>query len=69
MHVNIEAHLHNCCHRGKTINITYSECVSVDLFTHYAMRMRRIILLSVVCLAVPYFSLLSRRLSGDFFFF
>ena len=50
---------HCCC--GKTISITYSECGSVAVFIQHAKRMRRIILLSVVCLAVPYFSTLSHK--------
>jgi hypothetical protein len=39
----------------KAISITYSECVSVALVIQHAKRMRRIILSSVACLAVPYF--------------
>ena len=44
-----------CC-RSKAINITYSESVSVALFIWHAKRMRSILLSSVACLAVPYFS-------------
>jgi len=33
----------HCCH-GKTISVTYSECVSVALVTQHAMRMRRIVI-------------------------
>jgi hypothetical protein len=36
--------------------VTYSECVSVAVGIQHAKRMRRIILSSVACLAVPYFS-------------
>jgi hypothetical protein len=39
----------------------YSECVSVALATQNAMRMRHIILPSVACLAVPYFSTASHK--------
>jgi hypothetical protein len=45
----------------KAISITYSECVSVALGIQHAKRMRRIILSSVVCLALPYFSTLSHK--------
>ena len=38
----------------KQLSITYSECVSVALFVQHAMCMRRTMLSSVACLAVPY---------------
>jgi hypothetical protein len=57
---NIAARLHNYC-RGKEIRITHSECIPVALVIQHAMRMRRVILLSVVCRAVPYFSTLSHK--------
>jgi hypothetical protein len=38
-----------------------SECVSVAFFIQHAMRMRSIILSSVVCLTVPHFSTLSKK--------
>jgi hypothetical protein len=41
------------------MGITHSECVFVALVTQHATRMRRMILLSVACLALPYFSTLS----------
>jgi hypothetical protein len=36
-------------------------CVSVTIVIHHAMRMRRMILSSVVCPVLPYFSTLSRK--------
>jgi hypothetical protein len=41
--------------------VTYYECVSVALVIQHAKRMRRIILLSVTCLALLYFSTLSHK--------
>jgi hypothetical protein len=49
---NIEARSFNHCYSGKAISITYSEYVSVALGIQHAMRMRRIILSSVACLAL-----------------
>ena len=43
------------------IHITYSECIFVTLCIQHAMRMRRIILSSVACLARPYFFPLSHK--------
>ena len=54
----------NNCYRGKTKSITYfcvCVCVCVALDNHYAKRMRRSILSSVVSLAQPYISTLSRK--------
>ena len=56
---NIEAVLCNYCCREKAAMITYSVCVSVALVIQHAMGMRRTILSSVACLALPYFSTLS----------
>ena len=39
--------------RAKARSITYADCVSIALFIKHATRMRRIILSSVACLAVP----------------
>jgi hypothetical protein len=50
----------HCCH-GKATNNTYSECVSVASFIQDAKRKSRIILPSVSCPAVPYFSTLSLK--------
>jgi hypothetical protein len=47
----------------KTI-IRYSECASAALVIRYAKRMRRIVLPSVACLAVPYFIILSHKRHG-----
>jgi hypothetical protein len=41
--------------------ITYSERVSAALVIRHAKRMRHIILPSVACLALPYFSTLSHK--------
>jgi DNA-directed RNA polymerase alpha subunit len=43
------------------ISITYSECVFVALGIKHAKSMRRIILSSVACPAVPYFSTSHKR--------
>jgi len=56
---NIEGRSHNHCCRERAIRITYSECVSVAFTIQHAKRMRRIILSSVTCPAVPYFATLS----------
>ena len=47
--------------RGKAVSITYSGCVFVALGIKRAMRMRRIILASVTCLPVQYFSTLYHK--------
>jgi hypothetical protein len=56
---NIEVRSGNHCCRGKEISITNSDFVSVALIIQHAKRMRLIILSSVACLDVPYFSTLS----------
>ena len=58
---NIEARSLNHSFSGKTMSITYSECVYVALGVQLAMRMRRIMLSSVACLAVHCFSTLSHK--------
>jgi len=45
----------------KANNIAYSEYVSVALVIQHAMRMRRTILLSAVCLVLQYFPTLSHK--------
>jgi hypothetical protein len=50
---NIEACLLNHgCHK-KAINVIYADCVSVALVTHYAKRMRGIVLSYVTHLPLP----------------
>jgi len=46
---------------GKVISITYSKCVFVALCFQHATRMHRIILPSVTCPVVQYFSTLSHK--------
>ena len=58
---NNEARSRNQCCSEKAIIITYSECVSVALGIHHAMLMHHVILSSVACPALPYFSTLPYR--------
>jgi UDP-N-acetylmuramoylalanine-D-glutamate ligase len=58
---NVESRTRIHCCRGKAISISYSECVSVALASHHAMRMRRI-MSSVACLALSHFSTLSHKI-------
>ena len=52
----LRAHSRNHYCRREAISITYSECLSVALMMQHTMRMRRIILSSVACLALTVFS-------------
>jgi hypothetical protein len=51
---NLKARSPNHSCRTEAVSITYSVCLSVALFMQHTMRMRRIILSSVACLALPY---------------
>ena len=55
--------MRSCNHfyRGKEIIIKYSECVFAALFIEHAIRMRRILLSSLVCLAVRHFPTFSHK--------
>ena len=44
------------------MRIVYSECEFLALVIQHAMDMRHIVLSSMACLAVPYFSTFSRKL-------
>jgi hypothetical protein len=55
---NIEARSPNHGCRGKAVIITYAECVAAALVMQHAKRMRLIMLSSVACLFLPYFSAL-----------
>ena len=63
---NIDARSRNHCCRGKPVSINYYECLSAALVIQHAMLMRRTILSSVACLALPYFFTLSQLLSKTF---
>jgi len=61
----MQGRLHNHCCGRKAISITYSECVFVALVIQLAMPMRHIVLSSVACPALSYFSTLCYK-SLDF---
>ena len=56
LELNIEAISRNHWCRGRAVVITHPGCVSVALVIQRTKRMRLVILSSVACLAVPYFS-------------
>ena len=58
---NIEALSRDHCWRGKAINITCSECVSVALVSQHVKSMHLFNFSSVTCLALPYISALTRN--------
>jgi hypothetical protein len=57
----IYARLCNNFCSGRAINITYSECVFVALVIQHEMRMCSVILSSVTCPALQYFSTLFHK--------
>jgi hypothetical protein len=54
----------NPCCSEKAINIINCECIFLALSIDHAMGMRRILLPSVACLDLKYFSTLSHKLHG-----
>jgi hypothetical protein len=58
---NTQARSCNHCCSGKVISITYCECMFVALVIQHAMRVCRIILSSVECPALQYFSTFSHK--------
>jgi hypothetical protein len=51
--LNSEARSRNHSRRGKTMRVTYSECVFVALVIQYTTRMRVLTVPSLACLTVP----------------
>ena len=60
---NIDVRWVNHCCSGKAIYVTYSECVFSALGIQHAVRMSRIMLSSVACTALQYFSTSSHKRS------
>jgi len=54
---NIKTLLHNHCYRGKTISVTYSDCVCVALVFQHSTRVRHIVKCGA-CPVVKYLSTL-----------
>ena len=50
----------HCC-SGIAVRITYSECMFVALGIQHTMHMRHVLLTSVACPTLPYFSTLSHK--------
>jgi hypothetical protein len=61
MYVKRNNDVSNHWRRGKAIIITYSECVTVALVIQHKWRRRRIILSSLACPALVYFSTLFHK--------
>jgi len=64
MHVQLKCGVRSCnhCCSGKALIIAYCECVSVALGIKHVMRMRRVILSSLVCPGLRHFYKLSHNL-------
>ena len=63
MYVQLNIHgrsVNNCCHR-QVMGIAYSEYVFLALFPRYTKHIRGILLSSMACLALQYFSTLSHK--------
>jgi hypothetical protein len=58
---SIEARSRDHCCRAEAVSITHSQCVSVAVVMKHAKCMHRIILPSVACLFLQYFSTLSKK--------
>ena len=63
MYIERDNEARSCSHfcNGKAVSIKYSECVSIALVIQHAVRMPNIILSSVPCAALPYFSALFHK--------
>jgi hypothetical protein len=59
--LNIEVRSRYHCCRGKAMGIRYSKCVFVALVIQHEQRMRSIVLSSVTCRDLQYFSTLSQQ--------